>query len=155
MFHQVVVGVKSGQSPDELVDAARSVLAEGGRIHLVTFVRVRTEGDEVDRRARAERALADAAAGLRADGVDASTELGMIGVAAGHELTRVATEQDADLLVILTEWNEFRALDLQALAKGMATPRMADLRNIYTYEDALAAGFSDYESVGRGDPATA
>ncbi|NDW31549.1 UDP-glucose/GDP-mannose dehydrogenase family protein [Salipiger sp. PrR007] len=66
-----------------------------------------------------------------------------------------AAAKDADLLVILTEWNEFRALDLQALAKGMATPRMADLRNIYTYEDALAAGFSDYESVGRGDPATA
>uniref|UniRef100_UPI00299D6DDA UDP binding domain-containing protein n=1 Tax=Alloyangia pacifica TaxID=311180 RepID=UPI00299D6DDA len=63
--------------------------------------------------------------------------------------------KDADLLVILTEWNEFRALDLKVLAAGMATPRMADLRNIYTYEDALASGFSSYESVGRGDPAAA
>ncbi|WP_417480537.1 UDP-glucose dehydrogenase family protein [Maricaulis maris] len=77
-------------------------------------------------------------------------------------LPGVAWEEDpytaaagADLLVILTEWNEFRALDLKALAKSMATPRMADLRNIYTYEDALASGFSDYQSVGRGDPAGA
>ncbi|SFS65061.1 UDP-glucose/GDP-mannose dehydrogenase family, NAD binding domain [Alloyangia pacifica] len=66
-----------------------------------------------------------------------------------------AAAAGADLLVILTEWNEFRALDLKVLAKGMSTPRMADLRNIYTYEDALASGFIDYQSVGRGDPAGA
>jgi len=57
--------------------------------------------------------------------------------------------QGADLLVILTEWNEFRALDLGKLARRMATPRMADLRNIYTRHDALAAGFAVYEGVGR------
>lgn len=55
----------------------------------------------------------------------------------------------ADLLVILTEWNEFRALDLPKLAKRMATPRMADLRNIYSARDARKAGFEAYESVGR------
>ena len=38
----------------------------------------------------------------------------------------------ADLIVILTEWNEFRALDLSRLAAAMANPRMADLRNIYS-----------------------
>jgi UDPglucose 6-dehydrogenase len=43
-------------------------------------------------------------------------------------------------LVILTEWNEFRALDLKRLAGAMATPRMADLRNIYDRDDVLAAG---------------
>lgn len=57
--------------------------------------------------------------------------------------------QGADVLVILTEWNEFRALDLERLARKMATPRMADLRNIYNREDALAAGFEIYEGVGR------
>ncbi|MEO0944496.1 MAG: UDP-glucose/GDP-mannose dehydrogenase family protein [Pseudomonadota bacterium] len=56
---------------------------------------------------------------------------------------------DADLVVVLTEWNEFRALDLERLAKGMATPRMADLRNIYSNIDAEAAGFEAYVSVGR------
>ena len=57
--------------------------------------------------------------------------------------------QNADLVVILTEWNEFRALDLKTLAKKMKTARMADLRNIYTAKDAKRAGFEAYESVGR------
>lgn len=56
---------------------------------------------------------------------------------------------NADLVVILTEWNEFRALDLKKLARKMATPRMADLRNVYTPRDAKRAGFEAYDSVGR------
>ena len=56
---------------------------------------------------------------------------------------------NADLLVILTEWNEFRALDLKRLARKMATPRLADLRNIYASKDAKRAGFEIYESIGR------
>jgi len=55
----------------------------------------------------------------------------------------------ADLLVILTEWNEFRALDLTQLSKGMAQARMADLRNIYSRQDALSAGFATYDAIGR------
>jgi UDPglucose 6-dehydrogenase len=57
--------------------------------------------------------------------------------------------QGADIVVILTEWNEFRALDLTKLARRMTTPRMADLRNIYGREEAAAAGFEQYEGVGR------
>ena len=57
--------------------------------------------------------------------------------------------QGADVLVILTEWNEFRALDLAKLARKMATPRLADLRTIYNRDDALAAGFDTYVGVGR------
>lgn len=57
--------------------------------------------------------------------------------------------QDADALVILTEWNEFRALDLKRVAERMSTPVMADLRNIYTPKDAENAGFSAYVSIGR------
>ncbi|WP_341232688.1 UDP-glucose/GDP-mannose dehydrogenase family protein [uncultured Sulfitobacter sp.] len=57
--------------------------------------------------------------------------------------------QDADALVILTEWNEFRALDLKRMADRMSTPVMADLRNIYTPKDAENAGFSAYVSIGR------
>ena len=55
----------------------------------------------------------------------------------------------AHCVVILTEWNEFRALDLRRLAQGMAEPRMADLRNVYARADALAAGFAAYDGVGR------
>ncbi|WP_299211011.1 UDP-glucose/GDP-mannose dehydrogenase family protein [uncultured Tateyamaria sp.] len=57
--------------------------------------------------------------------------------------------QNADLLVILTEWNEFRALDLKKLARRMTTPHMADLRNVYSATDAKRAGFTAYDSVGR------
>ena len=59
--------------------------------------------------------------------------------------------QGADLVVILTEWNEFRALNLKKLVRKMATPRMADLRNIYSRKDAKRAGFETYVSVGRPD----
>ena len=57
--------------------------------------------------------------------------------------------QGAHVLVILTEWNEFRALDLARMAKKMAVPRMADLRNIYSAKDAKKAGFTAYVGVGR------
>ncbi|MDF0598899.1 UDP-glucose dehydrogenase family protein [Psychromarinibacter halotolerans] len=57
----------------------------------------------------------------------------------------------ADAVVILTEWNEFRALDLKRLAKKMETPRMADLRNVYSLRDAKRAGFEAYVSVGRDE----
>jgi UDPglucose 6-dehydrogenase len=59
--------------------------------------------------------------------------------------------QNADALVLLTEWNEFRALDLKRLANRMENPIMADLRNIYSEKDAQQAGFVGYVSVGRRD----
>ena len=55
----------------------------------------------------------------------------------------------ADLLVLLTEWNEFRALDLNRIAQGMSRAVMADLRNIYNANVARDAGFVAYEGVGR------
>jgi len=57
--------------------------------------------------------------------------------------------EGADAVVLLTEWNEFRALDLERLAGAMASPRMADLRNIYSESLAREAGFQAYISVGR------
>ena len=57
--------------------------------------------------------------------------------------------QAADLVVILTEWNEYRGLDLDRMARKMAKPRMADLRNVYSAEEARAAGFDHYVGVGR------
>jgi UDPglucose 6-dehydrogenase len=60
-----------------------------------------------------------------------------------------AAAAGADLLVILTEWNEFRALDMSRLAGSMDQAKLADLRNIYSAKDAKAAGFVAYESIGR------
>ena len=55
----------------------------------------------------------------------------------------------ADILIILTEWNQFRALDLKKIATAMRTPFLADLRNIYSKSQAIEAGFKNYCSVGR------
>jgi UDPglucose 6-dehydrogenase len=56
--------------------------------------------------------------------------------------------QGADALVILTEWNEFRSLDLERTKGLLRQPLLIDLRNIYRPEDVVAAGFA-YTSVGR------
>ncbi len=54
----------------------------------------------------------------------------------------------ADALTIVTEWNEFRALDLERVKSLMTTPVMVDLRNIYNPDEMAAAGFQ-YTCVGR------
>jgi UDPglucose 6-dehydrogenase len=54
----------------------------------------------------------------------------------------------ADALVLVTEWAEFRNLDLGKLAHSMATPVLVDGRNLFHPEAALAAGF-DYTGIGR------
>jgi UDPglucose 6-dehydrogenase len=59
---------------------------------------------------------------------------------------------NADALVIVTEWEQFRALDLARLRKAMSQPVIVDLRNIYRPEEMTEHGFA-YESVGRpADP---
>jgi UDPglucose 6-dehydrogenase len=55
----------------------------------------------------------------------------------------------ADALVILTEWNQFRALDLKKLHDLMQEPVMVDLRNVYRPEEVARAHFV-YTSLGRG-----
>ena len=52
-------------------------------------------------------------------------------------------------MVILTEWNEFRVLDLTKMAKKMEIARMADLRNVYSEEEAKEGGFEVYVGIGR------
>ncbi|MGE3913759.1 MAG: UDP-glucose/GDP-mannose dehydrogenase family protein, partial [Chloroflexota bacterium] len=59
------------------------------------------------------------------------------------------TGKDADAIVLLTEWNEFKQLDLQRLAAVMARPIFVDGRNLYDNETMQAAGFT-YLSIGRG-----
>ncbi len=54
----------------------------------------------------------------------------------------------ADVLVLMTEWNEFRALDLDRLREVMRGNVMVDLRNVYRPTEARDAGF-DYVSIGR------
>ncbi len=58
------------------------------------------------------------------------------------------TMEGADALIIITEWNAFRALDLARVKALMKAPVMIDLRNIYDPQEMAAAGF-DYASIGR------
>ena len=60
--------------------------------------------------------------------------------------------QGASALVIVTEWEQFRALDFARLKKAMAKPVLVDLRNIYHADEIERHGFV-YESVGRGKTA--
>jgi UDPglucose 6-dehydrogenase len=57
--------------------------------------------------------------------------------------------RDADALVIVTEWDEFRALDLGAIAATMRGKVLVDLRNVYDRAEAERAGLT-YYGVGRG-----
>jgi UDPglucose 6-dehydrogenase len=58
------------------------------------------------------------------------------------------TMEGADALAIVTEWNEFRLLDLERAKGLLSAPLMIDLRNIYKPDEIVKAGF-DYYSVGR------
>ncbi|WP_112663145.1 UDP-glucose dehydrogenase family protein [Microvirga flavescens] len=63
-----------------------------------------------------------------------------------------ACARGADALVIVTEWNMFRALDLGRMKAALASPVVVDLRNIYNPADMERRGFT-YVSVGRADVA--
>jgi UDPglucose 6-dehydrogenase len=74
---------------------------------------------------------------------------------AGKVLPKVSYAEDeyeavtgADALVFVTEWNQFRALDMSRIRDLMKSPRIADLRNIYDPEDMRELGF-EYVGVGR------
>jgi len=60
----------------------------------------------------------------------------------------------ADALVVLTEWNVFRGLDLDRLKREMRTPLLIDLRNIFDPEQVAMAGFA-YTGIGRAAPPAA
>jgi UDPglucose 6-dehydrogenase len=62
-----------------------------------------------------------------------------------------AAAKDADALVIVTEWDEFRALDLDKVAAAMRGKVLVDLRNVYNRDEAEEAGLI-YYGVGRGRP---
>jgi len=68
----------------------------------------------------------------------------------GLELTKDAASvaDGADALVIVTEWDEFRGLDLSRIAKSMRGRTLVDLRNVYDPEEAERAGL-DYHGIGR------
>lgn len=59
-----------------------------------------------------------------------------------------AVADNADALVLVTEWDEFRSLDLARIKTAMKTPVLVDLRNVYSHDEVTRHGFA-YFSVGR------
>ncbi|MSP74738.1 MAG: UDP-glucose/GDP-mannose dehydrogenase family protein [Rhodospirillaceae bacterium] len=57
----------------------------------------------------------------------------------------------ADLLVVITEWHEFRGLDPRRIKEAMRQPRIVDLRNIFSPDEMRGLGFT-YEGIGRPQP---
>ncbi|MBT6136523.1 MAG: UDP-glucose/GDP-mannose dehydrogenase family protein [Rhodospirillaceae bacterium] len=95
-------------------------------------------------------ALREAGATIRAydpEGMDEARE--MLGEVTYCE-DAYDTMQGADIVVLLTEWNEFRALDIARVKSLLRTPVMVDLRNVYNPEEMAEAGFH-YICVGRPD----
>ncbi len=93
-------------------------------------------------------ALIEAGAAVRAydpEGLDEAKKLldGVVWCEGAYEAL-----EGADALVIITEWNAFRALDLARVKELMKAPVMVDLRNIYDPREMAAAGF-DYTGIGR------
>ena len=70
----------------------------------------------------------------------------------GGGVARRCADGGADVVVILTEWDQFRALDLDRIKLLLKQPVMVDLRNVYRPEDMKARGFR-YSSIGRPDKA--
>ncbi len=62
--------------------------------------------------------------------------------------------EGADALLLLTEWDQFRALDLDRVCKLMRRPVVVDLRNVYRPDEMARRGFR-YRGVGRGEAAAA
>jgi UDPglucose 6-dehydrogenase len=94
-------------------------------------------------------ALAAEGAGLRAfDPVAAENARELLPPSVVYCRDAYDAAAGVDCLVILTEWNQFRSLDLERLRAGMRAARMVDLRNVYEPERMIASGF-EYVSVGR------
>ncbi|MFV0297625.1 MAG: UDP-glucose dehydrogenase family protein [Hyphomicrobiaceae bacterium] len=95
-------------------------------------------------------ALEDAGAVVR--GFDPEGMEGARQVMPGLQLANDAYSciKDADAMVIVTEWNQFRALDMKRVKSLLKSPVVVDLRNIYRPDEMVRLGFA-YSSVGRAD----
>jgi UDPglucose 6-dehydrogenase len=96
-------------------------------------------------------ALQAAGASITAFDPEGMAEAGRMipGIAFAKTAYEAAT--GADVLVVITEWHEFRGLDPRRLKEMMRKPRIVDLRNIFNPDEMRGLGFA-YEGVGRPRP---
>ncbi len=94
------------------------------------------------------RGMLENGAKIRAYDPVAMTEAAKILPDVKYAEDEYAAVKGAEVLVFVTEWNQFRALDMTRIRDLMKVPRIADLRNIYSPEDMRELGF-EYVGVGR------
>jgi UDPglucose 6-dehydrogenase len=100
------------------------------------------------------QALQDAGATIRAcdpEGIEQAEKMLTDVTFVGDPYEAVAS---ADVVVIVTEWDAYRALDLSRMAKTMRAPLMVDLRNVYAMAEVNSAGLT-YVGIGKHDGALA
>jgi UDPglucose 6-dehydrogenase len=83
------------------------------------------------------------------EGMEASRQV-LTGISYGENPYDIA--EGADAVVLVTEWNAFRSLDLDRLKEKMTAPVFVDLRNVYSHDQMARHGFQ-YHSVGRPESA--
>jgi UDPglucose 6-dehydrogenase len=93
-------------------------------------------------------ALQDAGARIRAFDPEGIEQAQAVLKDVEYETDPYACAQGADALVLVTEWDAFRALDLPRLRRALATPVLVDLRNVYGPDEMRRHGFV-YSSIGR------
>jgi UDPglucose 6-dehydrogenase len=94
------------------------------------------------------RGLLERGANVRAYDPVAMTEAVQVLPKIEYAADEYEAVKDADALVFITEWNQFRALDMARIRDLMKAPKVADLRNIYQPADMRELGF-DYVGIGR------
>ena len=147
---ETVLEVNERQTASVIHRIRRVVPELGGKTVAVLGLSFKPETDDM-REAPAVKIIAD----LLADGARVQVyDPAAMEVAKGM-LTRVQfcddeydAARDSDALVVVTEWNQFRGIDLNRLKSVMRDLNLIDLRNIYKPEAVRAAGFR-YVSMGR------
>ena len=96
-------------------------------------------------------ALQAAGARIVAYDPEGATEAGRVLQDVTFAKTAYEAASGADVLVVITEWHEFRGLDPRRIKEAMRQPRIVDLRNIFDPEEMRGLGFA-YECIGRPVP---
>jgi UDPglucose 6-dehydrogenase len=96
-------------------------------------------------------ALQKAGANIVAFDPEGMTEAGKLLPDVSFAKTAYEAATGADVLVVITEWHEFRGLDPRRIKGAMRQPRIVDLRNIFDPEEMRGLGFA-YEGIGRPKP---
>lgn len=137
---------------DRMVEKISEVFPEGlqGQTCAVLGLSFKPETDDIREAPAIEiiRQLSDRGATVRCFDPEAMSAASRVLENVTYSKDAYEACRDSDALILVTEWNEFRALDLERVRSLMKQPIMIDLRNVYDPERLRAAGFI-YRSVGR------